>query len=245
MMVPELPNDRWSLDFAADQFIDGRRLRILVVVDDCTRECLTLVADTSISGIRVARELDRLLIERGKPKMIVSDNGTELTSNAILRWADDHKVAWHYIAPGKPVQNAFAESFIGRLRDELLNETLFRSLPHARAVLEAWRADYNPASQHPSGYVVEEKRLCWSGCDPAGYRGFCRARSVIDRAADVASASRAKIHGPSGRGWIASISPASAASRSVLGAICRSFAALLRLSHGSIPSSAGANTGMR
>jgi putative transposase len=90
------------------------------------RKCLALIADTSISGIRVARELDGLLGDRGKPKTIVSDNGTELTSNAVLRWADDHKVAWHYIAPGKPVQNAFAESFIGRLRDELLNETLFR-----------------------------------------------------------------------------------------------------------------------
>ena len=134
MLVPQWPNDRWSLDFVADQFIDGRRLRILVVVDDCTRECLALIADTSISGTRVTRELDRLLGERGKPKTIVSDNGTELTSNAILRWADDHKVAWHYIAPGKPVQNAFAESFIGRLRDELLNETLFRSLAHTRAV---------------------------------------------------------------------------------------------------------------
>jgi putative transposase len=108
LAVPQWPNDRWSLDFIADQFIDGRRLRILVVVDDCTRECLALIADTSISGIRVDRELDRLLGERGKPKMIVSDNGTELTSNAILRWADDHKVAWHYIVPGKPVQNAFA-----------------------------------------------------------------------------------------------------------------------------------------
>ena len=141
LAVPQWPNDRWSLDFVADQFIDGRRLRILVVVDDCTRECLALVADTSISGIRVARELDRLLAERGKPKTIVSDNGTELTSNAILQWADDHKVNWHYIAPGKPVQNAFVESFIGRLRDELLNETLFRSLAHTRAVLDAWRAD--------------------------------------------------------------------------------------------------------
>jgi putative transposase len=149
MLVPQWPNDRWSLDdFVADQFLDGRRLRILVVVDDCTRECLALVADTSISGIRVARELDRLLGERGKPKTIVSDNGTELTSNAILQWADDHKVAWHYIAPGKPVQNAFAESFIGRLRDELLNETLFRSLTHTRAVLEAWRADYNTERPH-------------------------------------------------------------------------------------------------
>ena len=245
MLVPQWPNDRWSLDFVADQFIDGRRLRILVVVDDCTRECLALVPDTSISGTRVARELDQMVVAYGKPTTIVSDNGTELTSNAILRWTDDHKVGWHYIAPGKPVQNAFAESFIGRLRDELLNETLFRSLSHTRAVLEAWRADYNPASQHPSGYVVEEKRFCWSGCDPAGYLGFCRARSAIDRAADVASAARAKTHGPSGRGWIASISPASAASRNVLGAIRRSFAALLRLSHGSIPPSAGLNTGMR
>ena len=116
MLVPQLPNERWSLDFVADQFNDGRRLRILVVVDDCSRECLALVPDTSISGMRVARELDQLLTDRGTPKMIVSDNGTELTSNVILQWADDHKVAWHYIAPGKPVQNAFAESFIGRLR---------------------------------------------------------------------------------------------------------------------------------
>jgi putative transposase len=160
MLVPQLPNERWSLDFVADQFIDGRRMRILVVVDDCTRECLALVPDTSISGTRVARELDRLLADRGKPKMVVSDNGTELTSNAILQWADDHNIAWHYIAPGKPMQNAFAESFIGRLRDELLNETLFRSLSHARAVLDAWRADYNRASQHPFVYVIEENRLC-------------------------------------------------------------------------------------
>jgi putative transposase len=148
MLLPQWPNERWSLDFAADQFIDGRRMRILVVVDDCTRQCLALVPDTSISGIRVARELDRLLVAYGKPKIIVSDNGTELTSNAILQWADDHAVAWHYIAPGKPVQNAFAESFIGRLRDELLNETLFRSLPHARAALEAWRTDYNHHRPH-------------------------------------------------------------------------------------------------
>jgi len=90
--APMAPNDRWSLDFVADQFTDGRRLRVLVVVDDCTGECLALIADTSISGTRVARELDRLLDQCGKPKTIVSDNGTELTSNAILRWADDHKV---------------------------------------------------------------------------------------------------------------------------------------------------------
>jgi putative transposase len=168
MSIPQLPNDRWSLDFVADQFIDGRRMRVLVVVDDCSRECLALIADTSISGIRVARELEQLIGTRGKPKTIVSDNGTELTSNAILRWADDHKVAWHYIAPGKPTQNAFAESFIGRLRDELLNETLFRSLPHARAVLDAWRADYNHTRPH--------SRLGWMS--PATYAAARRSTAL-------------------------------------------------------------------
>jgi len=112
--------------------------------------------------IWVARELDRLLGQRGKPKSIVSDNGTELTSNAILRWADDHKVAWHYIAPGKPTQNAFAESFIGRLRNELLNETQFRSLPHTRVVLESWRTDYNHQRPHSRlGVSLRRGPPCW------------------------------------------------------------------------------------
>ena len=112
-------NERWLLDFLSDQLADGRRFRILAVVD-CTRECLLLVADTSLSGARVACELHWLMAECGKPRMIVSDNGTELTSTAILCFADDHKIAWHYIAPGKPVQNAFVQSFNRRLRDELL-----------------------------------------------------------------------------------------------------------------------------
>lgn len=126
MTVPMVPNDRWSLDFVSDQLTDGRRFRILTVVD-WTRECLALVAETSLSGARMARELHRLVIERGRPKMVVSDTGSELTSNAILTCADQTRVAWHYIAPGKPRQNAFIESFNGRLRDELLNETLFTS----------------------------------------------------------------------------------------------------------------------
>jgi putative transposase len=141
MLVPLRPNERWSLDFVSDQFTDGRRFRVLAIVDDCTRENLALVADTSLSGVRVARELDRLITERGRPKMIVSDNGSEFTGNAILAWADQAHVEWHYIAPGKPMQNGFIESFNGRLRDELLNEMLFSSLSHARAVLAIWRAD--------------------------------------------------------------------------------------------------------
>lgn len=148
-MIPALAaNQRWSLDFVADQMTDGRRFRILVVVDDCTRECLALVADTSLSGARVVRELDAIVDWRGGPVGIVSDNGTELTSNAVLAWADRSGVDWHYIAPGKPQQNAFAESFIGRLRDELLNETLFHSLRHARAVLRGWQGDYNETRPH-------------------------------------------------------------------------------------------------
>ncbi|MBY3356199.1 IS3 family transposase, partial [Rhizobium laguerreae] len=148
MLVPMVANDRWSLDFVPDQFTDGRSLRILTVVDDCTREYLALVADTSLSGLRVARELDRIIEERGKPRMIVSDNGSEFTSNAILQWADRTKVDWHYIAPGKPIQNAFIESFNGRLRDEFLNETLFSSLAHARSALSNWRSDYNDQRPH-------------------------------------------------------------------------------------------------
>jgi putative transposase len=145
---PASPNARWSLDFACDAFTDGRRFRILAVVDDFTRECLALVADTSMSGVRVARELDAIIIARGRPRACVSDNGTELTGMAILAWCQERAVEWHYIAPGKPQQNAFAESFIGRLRDELLNETLFTSLGQARSVLAAWRQDYNQTRPH-------------------------------------------------------------------------------------------------
>jgi putative transposase len=146
--LPQRPNQRWSLDFVSDMLIDGRRFRILAVVDDFTRECLCLAADTSLPGLRVARELDTLAARHGRPLCCVSDNGTELTSMAILRWAQTTAVEWHYIAPGKPTQNAFIESFNGRLRDELLNETLFVTLAQARVVLEHRRRDYNTQRPH-------------------------------------------------------------------------------------------------
>lgn len=148
MAIPQGPNQRWSLDFLSDQLSDSRRFRILAVVDDFTRECLALVADTSLSGTRVGRELDAIVERRGKPQSIVSDNGTELTSMAILNWSQKSCVEWHYIAPGKPTQNAFIESFNGRLRDELLNETLFASLNHAREALADWKFDYNNFRPH-------------------------------------------------------------------------------------------------
>ncbi|MFD2427448.1 IS3 family transposase [Sphingobium scionense] len=141
--VLALPNQRWSLDFVHDQMASGRRFRVLNVVDDVTRECLAAVPDTSISGRRVVRELTALIEQRGKPSMIVSDNGTELTSNAVLAWCGEVGVEWHYIAPGRPMQNGYVESFNGRMRDELLNETLFLSMAHARVEIAAWVEDYN------------------------------------------------------------------------------------------------------
>jgi putative transposase len=146
--MPQGPNQRWSLDFVSDTLTDSRRFRMLTVVDDFTRECLALVADTSLSGVRVGRELDAVIARRGKPETIVSDNGTEFTSMAILGWSQDTQIGWHYIAPGKPTQNAFIESFNGRLRDELLNETLFGSLDHAREALAYWKDDYNTVRPH-------------------------------------------------------------------------------------------------
>jgi putative transposase len=147
LALPQAPDQRWSLDFVSDCFA-ARRFRILVVVDDFTRECLAAVADTSISGVRVARELDVLVARRGVPATIVSDNGPELTSRAVLAWTNRAGLDWHYIAPGKPQQNAFVESFIGRLRDELLNEEIFADLGHARRLLERWRQDYNQVRPH-------------------------------------------------------------------------------------------------
>lgn len=110
MLLPSRTNERWSLDFVSDAFTDGRRFRVLAVVDDFSRECLTLVADTSLSGLRVTRELDSLIKRRGKPNTIVSDNGTELTSMAILKWSQETSVEWHYIQPGKPTLSDCAQS---------------------------------------------------------------------------------------------------------------------------------------
>jgi putative transposase len=148
ILVVARANARWSLDFVHDQMATGRRFRVLNIVDDVTRECLASTADTSISGARVVRELTAVIARRGKPGMIVSDNGTEFTSNAVLSWSSALSIDWHYIAPGKPIQTAYAESFNGRMRDELLNESLFFGLNHARMEIAAWIADYNTARPH-------------------------------------------------------------------------------------------------
>jgi putative transposase len=131
------------------QVTGTKTLQVQCVIDDYSRECVALVADTSLSGARVGRELDTAIMERmATPITVVSDNGTELTSTAIRKWSKDRKVDWHYTAPGKPTQNAFVESFNGRLRDECLNETLFTSMAQVRAVLAEWRDDYNAVRPH-------------------------------------------------------------------------------------------------
>jgi putative transposase len=149
MTLPNAINQRWSLDFVSDALSDGRRFRILCIVDDFSRECLATVVDTSLGGVRVVRELEHLGFERSTPRVIVSDNGTELTSCAVLRWASG-RLDWHYIEPGKPTQNAFIESFNSRLRDECLNEHVFLTLAEARDTIDAWRHDYNHLRPHGS-----------------------------------------------------------------------------------------------
>ena len=153
-----LPNDRWSLDFVHDRLRTGRRFRMLTIVDDCTRESLAIDVDFGLSGQRVTRVLDAIARERAYPKTIVCDNGSELTSLAMLRWARDRGVRLHHIAPGKPVQNAFIESFNGKLRDECLNENDFVDLEHALTIIAEWRERYNRERPHKAlGWKTPEE----------------------------------------------------------------------------------------
>jgi len=155
---PDGMNQVWSLDFISDALGDGRRFRLLAIMDQCSRECLALIADTSLPGRRVVRELDTLIARRGRPKVIVSDNGTELTGRAVLQWASQCRIEWHYIAPGKPQQNGFTESLNDKIRNECLNEHWFDSLGEARQIVEDWRHDYNAVRPHSSlGYLTPKE----------------------------------------------------------------------------------------
>jgi putative transposase len=150
MTIPLRANERWSIDFVRDTLADGRPFRGFTVVDDFTRECPAIEVDHSLPGERVARTLDRLSGERGLPRAIVCDNGPEFQGQALDFWAHRHGVALSFIQPGKPVQNAFIESFNGKLRDECLNENYFTSLIDAKTTIEAWRRDYNETRPHSS-----------------------------------------------------------------------------------------------
>jgi putative transposase len=159
------PNQCWSLDFVSDTLASGRRIRLLTVEDTCTREALAIAVDTSLPAARVVRTLDEVLLTRGAPRQITLDNGPELTSRRLDQWAYEHGVQLCFIDPGKPIQNAFCESFNGRLRDECLNEHWFLTMHDARRIVEDWRQDYNRERPHSSlGYrTPEEVRATLTG----------------------------------------------------------------------------------
>jgi len=156
--LPTTAGERYSMDFMSDSLAGGRGFRTLNIVDDYTRECLAIEVDMSLSGERVARVLDRLVESDRKPKVMVVDNGPEMTSRALDAWAVRHKVHLHFIDPGRPMQNAYIESFNGRFRDECLNQHWFTSLEEARTVIEEWREDYNQKRPHSSlGHQAPEE----------------------------------------------------------------------------------------
>jgi len=155
---PGRPNQQWGIDFVSDTLAWGRRIRLFTVVDVLTREVLAIEVDTSLPGGRVVRVLERLAVARGAPDEIVLDNGPELAGKAVDQWAYERGVWLRFIEPGKPVQNAFVESFQGRLRDECLDRHWFLGLTDARHTVEIWRQDYNQARPHSAlGYRPPEE----------------------------------------------------------------------------------------
>lgn len=150
MPKAQRPGQRWSMDFVSDQLWQGRRFRALTIVDDYSRECPAIEVDTSLGGERVTRVLDRLADDRGAPQVITVDNGPEFAGQALDQWAFERGVKLNFIRPGKPVENAYIESFNGRLRDECLNDNWFGSLQEARQLIEEWRRDYNEKRPHSS-----------------------------------------------------------------------------------------------
>jgi len=148
--VPSQARERWSMDFTTDTLADGRNFRTLNIVDDFTRECVAIEVDRSLPGLRVTRVLDRLRTIVGLPQTIVVDNGPEFAGRTLDAWAYTHGVTLRFIRPGKPIENAYVESFNGKFRDECLNEHWFVSLIDAKAVIEAWRIDYNTVRPHSS-----------------------------------------------------------------------------------------------
>ena len=147
---PVAANISWSMDFVSDGLADGRRIRCLMIVDHCTRECLAIEVDTSLTGKRVVAVLDRLIEQRGAPQSITVDHGPEFEGQALDAWAYQHDIRLAFIRPGKPVENAYIESFNGRFRDECLNEHWFITIEHARRLIERWRIEYNTERPHSS-----------------------------------------------------------------------------------------------
>jgi putative transposase len=154
LLVPKAINQSWSMDFMCDSLVDGRRFRLLNIIDDYNRESLAIEIDTSLPALRVIRTLQRLIELKTKPQMIRVDNGPEFISDRLQQWCDDHKILLQFIQPGRPMQNAFIERNNGSLRKELLDAYLFYSLTEVRTMAEEWRQDYNCSRPHQSlGFV--------------------------------------------------------------------------------------------
>lgn len=147
---PLTANLSWSMDFVSDGLADGRRLRCLNIVDDCTRECVAIEVDTSITGSRVKAVMERLADTRGLPRSITVDHGPEFEGQVLDAWAYAAQVQLSFIGPGKPNENAYIESFNGKFRDECLNEHWFMTMKHARQIIENWRIEYNTEREHSS-----------------------------------------------------------------------------------------------
>jgi len=169
LALPSRRTERWSMDFMVDTLADGRGFRTLNVVDDFTKECVAIEVDRSLPGLRVARVLDRLAETVGLPEILVMDNGPEFSGRALDTWAYARGVQLRFIRPGKPTDNAFVESFNGKFRDECLNEHWFASVAEARALIEAWRIDYNTVRPHSAlgGATPEQFANSLCGCSPA------------------------------------------------------------------------------
>lgn len=146
--LPQRRNEVWSMDFVMDALSSGRRIKILTIVDDCTKEAIDLIVDFGISGHYVTRILDQAAQFRGYPAAIRTDQGPEFTGRALDQWAYENGVQLKLIQPGKPTQNAYIESFNGKFRDECLNDHWFQSLAHARVIIQAWQKDYNEQRPH-------------------------------------------------------------------------------------------------
>ena len=168
LVLPARTNQMWTMDFTRDSLAGGRKFRTLNLMDGYTREALWIEVDNSLPGLRVVRVLERVAEERGVPEAIQVDNGPEFISQVVDQWAYRNGVALHFIDPGKPVQNAFIESFNGKFRDECLNQSWFTSLEDARRIIEAWREDYNTVRPHSSlGYRTPEEYAAEVAARPA------------------------------------------------------------------------------
>jgi len=252
------PNQLWQMDFKGPfALADGRRCHALTMIDDHSRFLLCLAACADQQSATVRRELEATFRRYGLPDAMFVDNGAPWGTSAsagdaaaarwtgLAVWLLKLGVAVLHSRPYHPQSRGKNERLHRSLQAEVLDLRRLRDLAAARRAFDDWRAVYNPASEDPSGYVLEGNRLGWPRSDPARYLGFWRARSVMASAAGDARSPRLKIQGPSGNGWMALISPLSAARRSVFGETFKSRAASPRLSHGSFPSSAALNTGIR